>query len=301
MKRTWFQFVATSALVASAGFASTAWAHHGGSIGGGGYHAPTNVSHVQHLQNLGGTQFNGVRQTTYNGPILNNLHPIKPPANGNGGVVGPLGPIGPIGPIKPPGGGGVVGPLGPLGPIGPIGPIKPPAGGGNQPPGGVGGGCKPGGPCGPWWKPWWPPIVLGCGPCYGGYYGGYYPVYTPTVVLPGTTTYVAVDAPRVPVTTVGATEKLPQVPVGSTLTLNANNLGDKGQTLLIIDKLTLGVQVDEWAGDHATVTLPLLAISGPTKAEIILVKADGHAANSVKVELVPTPAQPKIEVAAAVR
>jgi hypothetical protein len=137
---------------------------------------------------------------------------------------------------------------------------------------------------------------------YGGYYGGYYPVYTQSVVMPATTSVVVTEP--VTATTVASLEKLPQVPVGSTLTLNAKDLGAKGQTLLLIDKLTLGVQVDEWGSDHATVTLPMLAISGPTKAEIVLVKADGYAASKVKVELVQAPENPMdgtASVATAVR
>ena len=51
------------------------------------------------------------------------------------------------------------------------------------------------------------------------------------------------------------------------------------------------MQVDDWSNDHATVTLPALGISGPTKAEIVLVKADGYAASKVKVELIPVPSQ----------
>ena len=107
-------------------------------------------------------------------------------------------------------------------------------------------------------------------------------------LLPTSTSVVVSET--VPTTSVASAEKLPQVPVGSTLTLNAANLGPaKGQTLLLVDKLTLGVQIDEWTGDHATVTLPMLGINGPTKAEIVLVKADGYAASKVKVELIPAP------------
>ncbi|MBW8884939.1 MAG: hypothetical protein JF612_09235 [Planctomycetia bacterium] len=143
--------------------------------------------------------------------------------------------------------------------------------------------------------------MLGCVPWggYGGYYGGTYPVFTQTVVMPATTSVVASEP--VVTTTVASAEKLPQVPVGSTLTLNAKDLGTaKGQTLLVIDKLTLGVLVDEWSGDHATVTLPMLAVSGPTKAEIVLVKADGYAASKVKVELLPAPEAPAGTAVAAV-
>ena len=69
-----------------------------------------------------------------------------------------------------------------------------------------------------------------------------------------------------------------------------------------ITQLTLGVQIDDWTGDHATVTLPMLAVSGPTKAEIVLVKSDGYAASKVKVKLVQAPDRPAdADVAAAVR
>jgi hypothetical protein len=84
-------------------------------------------------------------------------------------------------------------------------------------------------------------------------------------------------------------EKLPEVPVGSTVTLNAKDLGPTGQALLVIDKVTLGIHVDEWTADHATATLPSLTISSATPAEIVLVKADGYAASTVKVQLVPAP------------
>src|SRR5262245_1631346 len=299
MKRTYFFRVLV--FLAVAGVSCTTWAHHGSSPGGQVFHSQG--------------QYNGVRQTTYHLPITNvnpikvtptfpgtlgpgkfpngpigPIGPIKPPGNGNAGFVGPIIPIVPIGPIKPPGGGGV-------GPIGPIGPILPPGGRGPLPPGPPGGGIPlppgPTGGCKIGCKPWWPPIILGCVPCggYGCYYPGYYPVYSSTVVLPVATTTVVASQP-VTTTTLVSTEKLPQVPVGSTLTLNAKDLGEKGQTLLLIDKLTLGVQVDEWTSDHATVTLPMLAISGPTKAEIVLVKADGYAASKVKVELVQAPEKP---------
>ncbi len=230
------------------------------------------------------------------GPIKPPFGPIKPP------VVGPIGPIkppvvGPIGPIKPP----VVGPIGPIKPpLGPIGPIKPPMGPIKPPMGPIVGPVTPpicpphhgGGHC---HKPWWPPVVLGCVPCVGAgvYYGGYYPpVYAQTTVVPAVATTVVTEQPVVtPVVVAMTVEKLPEVPVGSTVTLKGIDLGTKGQALLIIDKLTLGVQIEEWAADHATATLPTLTISSPTPAEIVLVRADGYAASIVKVQLVPAPAE----------
>jgi hypothetical protein len=243
------------------------------------------------------------------GPI-GPIGPIKPP---KGPIVGPvkppIGPIGPIGPIKPPKG-PIVGPIKPpIGPIGPIGPIKPPGGGGGG--GGTGGGHGHG-----HGKHCWPSIVLGCLPCvgYGGYYSYYPPVYTQPVVVTtpvtvpvpvavetpiATTATATEEAPAAPVEAPAASgDKLPQVPVGSTLTLQAKDLGEAGQVLLVMDNLTLGVQVNEWKDDYATATLPLLGITGLTKSEIVLVKADGRAASSVKVELVPN-GQTGNEVAAA--
>jgi len=59
------------------------------------------------------------------------------------------------------------------------------------------------------------------------------------------------------------------------------------QALFVIDKLMLGVQVDEWTGGHATATLPKLAIRSPVPAETVLITADGHAASKVRAQLLP--------------
>jgi len=102
-----------------------------------------------------------------------------------------------------------------------------------------------------------------------------------TVVVPvATTTSVEEASPS---------DRLPEVAVGSTVMLTAKNLGTTGQALLVIDKLTLSVQVEEWTADHATATLPKLAIRSPVPAEIVLVKADGFAASKVRVQLLPAP------------
>lgn len=92
-------------------------------------------------------------------------------------------------------------------------------------------------------------------------------------------------------------DRLPEVAVGSTVTLAASALGTTGHALLVIDKLTLAVQVDEWTADHATATLPMLAIRSPVPAEIVLVKADGHAASKVRVQLVPAPDEQNVTLA----
>jgi hypothetical protein len=181
-------------------------------------------------------------------------------------------------------------------------------GGGGMGGGGMGGGKGNGG------KQCFPPIVLGCVPLggFGGYYGGYYPpVYSSTVIVPTAMPVVvadstpvstaATDASPATTTTAAATpaaataaesDNLPRVPVGSTITLQAKDLGSaNGQVLLVLDNLTLGVQVSEWNNDYATATLPLVGINSLTKSEIVLVRADGQAASSVKVDLVPAQAQ----------
>jgi len=298
MKRSWINRVATVVFVGSAAFVGSASAHHGGGFGGGfgggGFSGGIRnaVSHGNHGgHNLG----NQVHPVLNKGPLPGKITPINnnKPINigGIGGVNGggkPTLPKFPTGPIKSPiGNGGVVGPIKP--PHGGSGPIVPPSGGGKHCHHGVG------------------PIVLGCLPCVGGggyYGGGYYPpVYTQpvatTTVVPVVTTAPVAEqvaviqqpavTPAVATTPVIETsvEKLPEVPVGSTITLNGTDLGAKGQALLVIDKLTIGVHVDEWTADHATATLPPLTISAATTAEIVLVKADGYAASTVKVQLVP--------------
>jgi hypothetical protein len=223
------------------------------------------------------------------GPFKPPIGPFKPPV-----VTNPINPRGPIGPIKPP--------------IGPIGPIKPP-GGGN-------GGSGTGNGNGHHHRTHWPTIILGCLPCTGTVVGGTYcpPLYAQPVVFPTATPVVVSSAAPIasaslatdvaaasaevavePAATTDttttdpatATERLPKVPVGSTLALQAKDLGEKtGQVLLVIDKLTLGVQIDEWAAEHTIATLPELGITQPTPAELVVVRADGQPASSVKVELV---------------
>jgi hypothetical protein len=141
------------------------------------------------------------------------------------------------------------------------------------------------------------------------------PVYTQPVVVPAAApVVVSSTAPIAPATLVATevttesaeaavepiatadpaavAEKLPQVPVGSTLALQAKELGEKtGKVLVVIDKLTLDAQVDEWAAEHAIATLPQMGITSPTKAELVVVRADGQAASSVRVELVAAQAE----------
>jgi hypothetical protein len=116
------------------------------------------------------------------------------------------------------------------------------------------------------------------------------PASEQTVVVPVATTGIATHEPALAsAEEASPSDRLPEVAVGSTVTLTAKDLGTTGRALLVIDKLTLGVQVDEWTTDHATATLPKLAIRSPVPAEIVLVKADGYAASKVRVQLLPAP------------
>jgi hypothetical protein len=238
---------------------------------------------------------------------------------------GSIGPIGPGKPGS--GGGGKLPPIvtTPPGSIGPVGPGKPGSGGsggGTTGGGATGGGMGGGGTGGTTGTGHGHhggvvPIVLGLLPIGGGfgggYSGGYYPpVYTQPVAVPvstpvavttpvadpaadavavaptDTTTAVAAAKPVVESSPALTAGNLPQVPVGSTLKLQGKDLGSKtGQVLLVLDTVTIGVPVNEWNDDYATATLPLLGVTGLTKSEIVLVKADGQAASKVDVALVP--------------
>lgn len=143
-------------------------------------------------------------------------------------------------------------------------------------------GCKPG--CYPWWwSPCWNSCYSSCYPCY------YYPtIYTQPIVIPVTTVATTVPADGVAPVAGVLEDKLMQVPVGATLTLQAKDLGDKaGQVILQMDKIALPGQVSEWKNDSVTATLPMIGLNGNVKAEIMIVKADGSLGSSVKVELIP--------------
>ncbi|MCI0361591.1 MAG: hypothetical protein L0211_24160 [Planctomycetaceae bacterium] len=135
--------------------------------------------------------------------------------------------------------------------------------------------------CGPtwWWSPCWDPCYKSC----------YYPctvyAYPQVIVIPVQT--VVAGVPVAPVA-----EQLMQVPVGATITLQGNNLGDQlGMLVLQIDKISLPAQVNEWKPDAVNVTLPMLGLAGPTKAQLWMVRADGSVAAQVAVELLPAQQQ----------
>jgi len=86
-------------------------------------------------------------------------------------------------------------------------------------------------------------------------------------------------------------EQLVQVPVGSTITMQALGLGDvAGRLILVMDKVSLEGQINDWKLDAVTATLPMFSLAAPTLAELVIVKADGQPATSMKIQLIP--AQP---------
>jgi len=130
--------------------------------------------------------------------------------------------------------------------------------------------------CGPtwWWSPCWDPCYKSC----------YYPctvyAYPQTIVIP-----VVVGVPVV-------AEQVMQIPVGATVTLQGTNLGDQlGMLVVQIDKVSLPAQINEWKPEGVNVTLPMLGLAGPTRAQLWMVRADGTVAANIAVELLPAQQQ----------
>ncbi len=154
-------------------------------------------------------------------------------------------------------------------------------------------GCSPhGNKCSPCLKDWNPLCKPWWWTCCTHYCNQpiYYPVCTrPIVIQVPVAVPVAVGVPVVE-------EPLVQVPVGSTITMQALGSGDlAGRLILVMDKVSLESQIVEWKEGAVTATLPMFALAAPMPAELVIVRADGQPATSMKIELVP--AQP---VAAAV-
>jgi hypothetical protein len=88
-----------------------------------------------------------------------------------------------------------------------------------------------------------------------------------------------------------ADAKLPQVPVGATITLAGKDLGAKaGQVLVSVNQVVLPAEVVKWEVAAATVSMPRIGLAAATKAQLQVVLADGKVANTVDVELVPAEA-----------
>ncbi|HEX5102559.1 MAG TPA: hypothetical protein VFV87_02030 [Pirellulaceae bacterium] len=147
----------------------------------------------------------------------------------------------------------------------------------------VGGGSQKSIQCGP--------VKVGCQPwwndCHHFHhdhcYKPVYPVCSQTIIV-----QVPVEQP------VAVAQPAMQVPVGATLTLQSLGLGDAaGQVMIQVDKIAIPAMVNEWTNDAVTTTLPMLGLGGQVIADIVMVRADGTVANSIKVELIN--AQPQAQ------
>ena len=145
-------------------------------------------------------------------------------------------------------------------------------------------GCSPcGNKCGPCLKNWNPLCQPWWWTCHTHYCNQpiYYPVYTTPILV---AVPVVVGVPVIE-------ERLVQVPVGSTITMQALGLGDvAGRMILVMDKVSLESQLVDWNAGAVTATLPMFALAAPVPAELVIVKGDGQPATSMKIELIP--AQP---------
>lgn len=106
---------------------------------------------------------------------------------------------------------------------------------------------------------------------------------TTNFVQPTTTTIAPTTVAPVTATT---SEPLPSVPTGSVLKLDGQSLGtEAGVVRLRISNVAFPVEVVEWAADSTKVRLPKLDVSGPTKANLEVVRADGSLASTNAIEL----------------
>lgn len=88
---------------------------------------------------------------------------------------------------------------------------------------------------------------------------------------------------------------LPQIPVGSTVTLNGKDLSEKeGQVVLQIGEIAMPATITAWKNNSVTCTLPVLGLTKSSKATLHVLKADGKTASMLECELVTTlPTGPK--------
>ena len=117
----------------------------------------------------------------------------------------------------------------------------------------------------------------------GGYGGGYSYRHVTRVVRPVThvvrpVTVVHQVAPQVAVAPpVVKAPNAPTVPMGSTLTLPANFLGNvPGDVFMVFNDIKLPVQVHKWATTGVTITLPPMAIKESVLIRLDIVMPDGR-------------------------
>jgi hypothetical protein len=110
--------------------------------------------------------------------------------------------------------------------------------------------------------------------------------------MPNAFTASPVNFAKSPLATVAnpaaATPEPPRasVPTGSVIKLDGQSLGtQKGVVRLRISNVAMPVEVVEWSADSTKVRLPKLDVSGGTKAELEVVRADGTLAATNAIEL----------------
>ena len=110
------------------------------------------------------------------------------------------------------------------------------------------------------------------------------PVFIPTTTV---VTEVIVVQPQLEEEEI-ATDELPRVMVGSTVTLAGEDLGEEeGNVLLEIHNMALAAEVNDWDREAATATLPSFALANETPVTIHLLTADGELAESYDAMLIP--------------
>jgi hypothetical protein len=78
----------------------------------------------------------------------------------------------------------------------------------------------------------------------------------------------------------------PSVPTGSVIQLDGQSLGtEKGVVRLRISNVAMPIEVVEWSAESTKVRLPKLDVSGGTKADLEIVRADGTVAATNAIEL----------------
>jgi hypothetical protein len=158
--------------------------------------------------------------------------------------------------------------------------------------------------------PYTPPINPGSGPhphpCHPhhhhwcglhvnlfGWRGGCYvpPLYAPVVTCPtvvGGDTVIVNEVAAAPVIVAGT---LPEVMVGTQVSLVADAAGaEQGQMILEVSGLALACRIDAW-GQTVTATLPGFGLAAKTPAKLHVIRADGSVARSQEVMLIPAVAK----------